>query len=208
VEINIDFESDNNSKERLTDAIEKTNLYMTMLKVTFDSCLVNLKGDQEIDLLEKFHKEAKIKIVVAQRFIKEMSKYNPSATEKASNYACISEPFTVGLSGIGSAYIISESVKSRMPSVFQLNEILFPGKDFDKLNENQKNDLMHLIGHAASDSEYFITRNTKDFIENRALKNRKGIDWRNFKRNQLEVLKIKVLSPTEFILLLKDRKVI
>lgn len=43
--------------------------------------------------------------------------------------------------------------------------VLFPSKDFLKLNMGEINDVAHLVKHCVNKNEFFITVNMKDFIE-------------------------------------------
>ena len=52
------------------------------------------------------------------------------------------------------------------PSFNELAGVLFPNqKNLSPLSENDKNDVMHLMAHAHSDCEYFLTNNKKHFID-------------------------------------------
>ncbi|MEJ7823183.1 MAG: hypothetical protein WKF85_12730 [Chitinophagaceae bacterium] len=82
-----------------------------------------------------------------------------------------------------------------MPSFQQLAEILFPQPISDKLTENQANDVMHLIAHVYSDADYFVTNNTKDFIDGKGSK--KNMNLKNLTRNRLEEIGIKILTSEE-----------
>ena len=67
-----------------------------------------------------------------------MKEYKADAFNKARAYENISEPFTVGYSAIGTAYIVGEE---DVPSFKAFASILFPNQDIESLSENQTNDI-------------------------------------------------------------------
>ena len=167
------------------------------IKITIDSNLINLRKKlPDMNKIEELFLKNKIEIVGAQRLYDEMLKYNIDAFDKATNYKNISEPFTIGYSAIGSAYIAG---KYEIPSFKTFAKIMFPDIDIDSLSENQSNDIMHLIAHAHSNSDYFVTDNTKDFIDAKRSNSNRGQELKNLKRNQLHEIGISVLTPLEFL---------
>ena len=173
-------------------------------KITIDSNLINVRGAiQEMNEIEELHQEGKIDIVGAQRLYDEMKDYNSDAFDKAKGYENISEPFTIGYSAIGSAYIAGED---DIPSFHAFASILFPDQDIKSLNENQTNDIMHIIAHAHSDADIFLTNNSKDFIDAKRSNINRGEDLKNYKRHQLSDFNITVMTPREFLEYYKTKK--
>jgi hypothetical protein len=171
--------------------------------ITIDSNLINSRQtDLVLNALEEMAKLGKIKIVGAQRLLDEMKNFNSIAYQKANNYLNISEPFTIGLSAIGSAYIAGDEKK---PSFIEIANILFPNYDLDKLTPNQNNDVMHLVAHAHSDSDYFVTRNLKDFIDEKRTNENRGKDLKDIKRCNLKEIGIDVRTPEEILSLLNGK---
>ena len=171
------------------------------MKITIDSNLINSRqNDIILNELEENAKLGIIEIVVAQRLLDEMKKFNSTAYNKALNYKNISEPYTIGLSAIGSAYIAGNEEK---PSFRMLATILFPSTSLDNLTDNQKNDIMHLVAHVYSDSDYFVTRNTLDFIDEKKTNKNRNMDLKNLKRLKLHDLGIEVKTPEEIFELIK-----
>ncbi len=165
------------------------------MKITIDSCLINSKEKlTEMNKLEDLAKKGIIEIVGTERLIQETENHSLRKA-KAESYKNISEPYTVGKSRIGSFYISDgEGFKFK-----ELALILFPNKNPLELNENESNDVMHLVSHTHSDSEYFVTNNTKDFIDVRKTnKNRHG-SYLNQKRDEFNKLGIKVVTPKEML---------
>ena len=169
----------------------------TFMKVTIDSMLINQRqADPELNKLEEYHEKGVVTIVGAQRLLSEMKKRNPISYAKAMQYENVSEPFTIGMSAIGSAYISGDEEKA---SFRQLSTIMFPETPLEGLSENQQNDIMHLVGHLHSDSIYFVTRNTKDFIDEKRTNQNRNNDLSNLKRLRLKELGANILTPTELL---------
>lgn len=154
---------------------------------TIDSNSINARQKiAAMNELEHLAVSGKVKIVGTQRLFDEMKLY-PPGMQKALGLENVYEPFTVGMSRIGSAYIAPQNNK---PSFAQLAKIMFPNIAIELLNENQQNDVMHVIGHIFSSSDYFVTLNTKDFID-------KG------KASELKTLGIHVITPDEAVQIAK-----
>lgn len=135
------------------------------VKITIDANLINARGKlPAMNALEKWQAEGKLQLVGAQRLEDEIASHplQPEANAKVARMENISEPAVWGISKWGKATWASAGKVSYK----ELASILFPAVDLEKLSDNQKNDVMHLLGHAYSDSEIFITDNTKDFIAN------------------------------------------
>ena len=45
-----------------------------------------------------------------------------------------------------------------------LSSVLFPGKDSQRLNMGEINNVAHLVKHSISKNEFFVTHNLKDYI--------------------------------------------
>lgn len=170
-------------------------LNKTNMKITIDTCLINAKEKLfEMNQIEDLHKRGIIEIVGTERLLRETENHG-DRKKKAKNYDNISEPMVIGQWRVGSGYISS----GKGPSFKDISNILFPEKDFLQLTENESSDVMHLLSHAESDSRYFLTNNSKDFINaKRNNENRNG-SYLNFKRDQLKKLGIQVITPEEFL---------
>jgi hypothetical protein len=172
------------------------------MKITIDTCLINArKKDSILNRLEELHEKGKIEIIGTERLLQE-TENNKSRKDKAESYENISEPITIGFWKVGRGYISD----GKGPKFKELAQILFPEKDISQLSENESNDVMHLISHSKSNSDYFITNNKWDFIH--ARKNNKNRDgsYENVKRKQLEKIGIRVLTPDEVLKILEDKK--
>ena len=112
-----------------------------MIKITLDTCLINVTQKlTEVNKLEEFNNKGLIEIVATDRLIQETENHS-KRLEKAKSYKNIAEPFTVGYSRIGRAYI---SDGNKRPSFGDIASILFPKIDKNDLSKNQSNDVMHL----------------------------------------------------------------
>lgn len=167
-----------------------------LIKITIDTCLINVKKKLlDVNKLEEFNKKGQIEILATERLIQETENHT-ERLNKAELLKNIAEPLTVGFYRIGKAYI---SDGEKRPSFTDISTILFPEIDKDDLSKNQSNDVMHLIAHMHSDSNYFVTNNTKDFINAKKNNdNRDGI-YIDFKKKQLEELGIQVRTPSELV---------
>ena len=77
--------------------------------LTIDTCLINSKlRNPTLNRLEELNRDKVVEIVGAERLLQETEKHNPSK-EKAKSYRNISEPWTIGLSKVGRAYISNGS---------------------------------------------------------------------------------------------------
>ncbi len=136
-----------------------------MVKITIDTSLINVRGRHgAMNILEKMHGQGKIELVGAQRLVDEVRPHpkQPEADHKVSTIRNISEPVVLGHSCFGSAYL----AKDGGPQFDDIASILFPGRDPRSLCSNKSNDVMHMLGHSYSDSDYFLTDDKKDFIAN------------------------------------------
>jgi hypothetical protein len=174
------------------------NMINAKIKITIDSNLINLKQRSEaMNKLEELHLKGEIQIVGAERLYEEMKKYKPEAFDKASSYENIGEPWVIGHSAVGRAYISSGD--TQLPTFNELTKILFPNLKTEALNENEVNDVMHLLAHAHSDAEYFITDNTKDFIHGKKNNQNREDNLSNLTREELGKRLIKVLTAEEAV---------
>jgi hypothetical protein len=115
----------------------------------------------------------------------------------------IKEPWTIGFSRIGSAYI--QDGKPRA-SVKEISSVLFPSFTMNQLNKNQKNDIMHIASCIHKEVEYFVTRNVFDFIATkRNNTNRNDKSRNNDKRVALEKYGINVMTPEEMVEFIKPK---
>lgn len=167
-----------------------------MITITIDTCLINSKQThKDMNKLEEFSRKGLIEIVVAERLYQE-TENNDKRLKKAKLYENIGEPFCIGHSRIGSAYI---SDGKKRPTFKDIANVLFPNINHDNLSNNQANDIMHLISHIHSESNYFITDNTHDFIDAKKDNSNRNGSYKNIKKQQLEYLGIKVRTPSEMI---------
>jgi len=171
-----------------------------MIRITIDTCLINVKRKLvAVNKLEEFDNQKKIQLVATDRLIMETENHS-DRLKKAESYESIAEPFTIGYSRIGRAYI-SDGLKR--PSFHDIAAILFPDIKVKDLTENQSNDVMHLMAHIHSDSEYFVTNNTKDFIDSKKTNQNRDGGYKNFKRNQLKDMGIIVYTPDDILMVLE-----
>ena len=165
------------------------------IKVTIDSNLINIRQKiTSMNMLEQLHHDGKIEIVGSEKLFEEM-RNSETAISKANKYRNISEPFILGYSRLGKAYLSCDDKK--LPSFTEIAHILFPNNI--ELSENQSNDVMHLVAHSHSDSDYFITNNTKDFIHGKKTNQNRKENLQNLTRKKLEKISIKTLTPEEVI---------
>ncbi len=174
------------------------------IKITLDSNLINIKQKLEpVNKLEELFERGIIQIVGTERLYEEMRKHIPKAFDKAKKYKNIGEPFVVGHSRIGHAYITSEN--PTLPTFQEISEILFSNIQCDKLTENQINDVMHLIAHAHSDSNFFVTNNTSDFIHGKKNNKNRNLELRNQTREKLKEKSIFVMTAQEMVEYLNNK---
>lgn len=152
-----------------------------MIQLTIDSNVINVRGRlAAMNTIEKWQSEGKVLLVGAQRLTNEMRGYADAKVKTMKN---VSEPMVWGISDWGSKW----GAAGPVPDYKELAEVLFPKVRWDRLNQNQQNDVMHLMGHCDSDSKVFITSDIKDFI----------------KRGRRERLRdkfgIEVMTPEEFV---------
>lgn len=133
-------------------------------KITIDTNVINSKQRlAAMNMLERWRDEGKIVIVGTTRLKFEVGAYkNAKASEKEKNIPNVGEPLVLGKSYLGHAYLAGP--KPNAPQFWDLSKIMFPGKDHEKLDNNQSNDVMHLMSHFFAASDIFVTNNTKDFI--------------------------------------------
>lgn len=94
------------------------------------------------------------------------------------------EPAIIGISRVGLARIAPEDTDEL---INEITKICFPGLNFNQLNSNQQNDVLHLVTAIDTGADYFITTNKNDMIL-------KG------KQNKLEKYGIKIREPNECLL--------
>lgn len=171
------------------------------MKITIDTCLINVREkNSTLNELEQLHKKGSIEIIGTERLTQE-TESNTKRKEKASTYKNISEPQAIGFGAIGKSYIS----KDNTIKLKDISSILFPNKDINELSNNESCDVMHLISHSQSDSDYFVTNNTKDFINARKNNENRNGSYKNVKRNQLGKLGINVCTPEEVLEIIKQR---
>lgn len=172
-----------------------------MISITIDTNLINTKNKlPEVNILENYYTNGLIKIVATDRLLQE-TENDHKRYLKANLYDNISEPFTVGYSRIGYAYISSGE---RKPSFEELAKILFPRIKPINLTKNQSNDVMHLVSHVHSDSDYFVTNNIWDFIHEKRTNENRNKNYLDKKRIRLHMIGIEICTPKEMIDKLND----
>jgi hypothetical protein len=135
-----------------------------VLKITIDTNRINARKQlDEMNKLEQLRDQGRVEIVGTQRLLDEIRLHpvQPQASNKVRSMRNVSEPFVLGHSALGSAYLAAAS----RPEFDEIAEVLFPEKAPDCLSSNEANDVMHLLGHCHSDSDCFVTDNQKDFIK-------------------------------------------
>ena len=175
-------------------------MYSKKVIITIDTCLINSKNKlEEMNCLEDLAKNGVIEIVGTDRLLQETENHHLRKS-KAKSYKNISEPFTVGYSRIGGFYISD----GKGPEFNEIASILFPSKTPSELDRNESNDVMHLISHAHSKSNYFVTNNTRDFIDAKRTNKNRNVLYKNKKRNQLIKLGIIVVTPKEMLKIINE----
>ena len=171
--------------------------------ITIDSNLINIKGkDNELKEIEHYSKTGLFEIVGTQRLLDEMERYNPDAFEKAMSYKNVSEPMTIGEYRVGKGYISSEDKSDLKFKIVALE--MFPNKTIENLNVDERNDIMHIISHYHSNSDIFLTRNSKDFIDGKKTNRNRHLDQKNRVRKWFETFGVKIKTPTEFLIEIKN----
>ena len=134
-----------------------------MLKLTIDTNLINIKQElQSMNTLERWQIEGKVKLFGTERLKDETSRHI-KARQKVISMPNVSEPGVWGVSKFGKAKWPNDT---RGPSFKELAGVLFPNqKKLVLLSEADTNDIMHLMAHAHNDCEFFLTHNTKHFIQ-------------------------------------------
>ncbi len=135
----------------------------TKIKITIDTNLINSKQKlPAMNKLEQWRDEGKLEIVGTQRLKREVADYkNDIASAKEASIPNVSEPMVWDISAWGES---KWGAEGEIPEYKELAKTIFPTVPLDKLNQNQQNDVMHLMGHADCDSDIFVTSNIKDFI--------------------------------------------
>jgi len=169
------------------------------MKITIDTNLINSRNNiPQMNAIEELAKSGLLEIVVTERFTQETN-FSKDAVDKSNTYPNVSEPFTVGLSRIGQCYISSDNA-NKLPTFEEIARILFPLSDPMSLTENQSNDVMHLVAHCFSDSDYFVTNDRGDFIDGVRTNENRGKPLENLKRQQLSRIGISIKTPDEILI--------
>jgi hypothetical protein len=146
--------------------------------------------------LQEFAEKGIIKIVVSTSFLME-NKDSEEAFQNAIKYDNINEPLAIGFGRIGHAYITDGKKKY---SIKEIASIMFPDKQIDNLSSNEKNDIMHLVSCIEKDIKYFITRNIRDFIDEKKTNSNRNSDIREGqKRQKLEKFGTLIRTPEEML---------
>ena len=135
-----------------------------VVKITIDANLINVRGCHDaMNKLEQLRDQGKVELVGAQRLMDEIRRHpmQPAANHKVSSMRDVNEPFVLDYSALGFGYLPEEG----RPQFDEIANILFPRMDARTLNSNEANDVMHLLGHCYSNSDYFVTDDRHDFIE-------------------------------------------
>lgn len=165
------------------------------IKITIDTNLINVNNKLEsVNKLEEFNKLGVIEIVGTERLLMEQISHK-EGTIKAKGYSNISEPGVLGASRVGKCYAVNSAVNRC--SFDELAKILFPNEN--NLDDNKVNDVMHLLAHSYSDSNYFVTNNSRDFIDAKKTNINRRQDLKEVTRKKLQDLSIYVLRPEEMV---------
>jgi len=134
-----------------------------MHKLTIDTNLINIKQKlQSMNTLERWQIEGKVKLIGTERLKDETSRH-PKASQKVNAMPNVSEPGVWDVSNWGRAHWSNDTSG---PSFNELAGVLFPSqKELSLLSVADTNDIMHLMAHAHNDCEFFLTHNTKHFIQ-------------------------------------------
>lgn len=135
------------------------------IALTIDACaLESARPSENFKRLLTWESEGKVRLCKTFRLEIERGRHVPSQRLMAK-MANIAEPFTLDMSAFDSDAYLSEDDSG--PEFLELASILFPQKlpyKPERLTENQNNDVMHLIAHVEAACHIFVTKNTRDFI--------------------------------------------
>jgi len=172
-------------------------LFLNMkIKVTLDTCCLidyQNKKDNYMPKIIEMHKVGNIDIKCTTRVDFDQRNYEDSNKKDELGKLCnqfgiIGTVLRWDFSKLGDGDFFSGEEENILEE--RLKTIMFPNVDFSILNEKNQGrlaDIDHLLGHILEKRDYFITSNTKDFID-------KG------KREKLRSLfGIVILTPEEFI---------
>ena len=134
------------------------------MKLTIDTNIINVRGKlPAVNTLERWQAEGKVQLIGTER-LKDETASHKKASQKVNSMPNVSEPMVLGVSRLGHAYLAGENSG---PGFMELAQVLFPNqKDPLSLSNGDTNDVMHLVSHAHSKNEVFVTNNTKHFIAN------------------------------------------
>lgn len=167
-----------------------------METIAIDTCLRNnQKNNPALNRIEELEAQGVLKIVVTQSFVDECHD-SPNAEASAIQKKNIRQPFIIGFSKIGDAYIAAQK-----PVTFKdISSVMFPGIAIEKLSKNQANDVMHLMSCIHANVRFFVTNNKWDFIGTKRNNQNRCDDSRlNNKRLALEKYGIIILTPDELL---------
>jgi hypothetical protein len=146
------------------------------MRITIDTNLINAKGrEPSMIVIERWQAEGKLVLVGANRLLRETGSYTPAAYAKARAMPNVGEPLVWDAGGglDDGAYFDGPAE----PTCEQLAEVLFRSPAA-RLNKNQMNDVMHLLGHVGGGCGVFLTNDANDFVRDgrrETLKSRWGI---------------------------------
>jgi len=165
-----------------TDAWASTDRFR-IKRVTIDTnCINSKREDIDLNTLEKWSTEGLLTLQRADVLLKEL-KGSDQRVAKGKSFDEHPELFRIGISALGSGHVLAGPDMQD-----QIRRILFPTTR--TLTVNQENDVEHLRQHIQTGGDAFITKNTKDFIN-------------NGKQERLAYFGIWVLTPTELVTLLR-----
>lgn len=128
------------------------------LTLTIDTCCINARQqDADLNQLEQWAKEKRIKLRQAEELMKELK--GDARVAKAQAIGGLPTNFFI----LGSSSLDSGDIFKGPDMRDELRAILFP--KVHTLTPNQQSDVNHLSQHVQSGGDIFVTLNTNDFIK-------------------------------------------
>ncbi len=155
-------------------------------RITVDIGCINAKQEiSALNKLEEWETQSKLKIQRASPFLKEF-KGPDSHIKKAKNMDEHPPLATLGAATFDGGYVYGGPDLSK-----EMREIMFPTVSDKALTKNQKYDIQHIHEHVETGGNLFVTKNTRDFID-------------NGKQEAFLKLGVWVVSPEEAVYIVKD----
>lgn len=150
------------------------------IKISLDNgCLNAKKGHPILNQINALEKAKKIRLFTASTTWREQIDTQKSPywlkkyLKRISELEMVMEAGTVDLSRIGKARVVDTQT---VEHIKKISFICFPGKKWEQITPNQKNDVLSLEAHHAFKFDYFLTLNPKDMINDGKAEKLKELD--------------------------------